>query len=72
MLRLRSNVAMTTELPCAGDRAQLVDALDGVDGLFDDLGDLGLHLLGRRAGQRRAHGDGRQVDGRKRSTPSRK
>ncbi len=37
-----------------GDRAQLVDALDGVDDLFDGLRDLGLDLFRRRARQRGA------------------
>ena len=43
-------------------RAQRVDGADGVDGFFDLVGDLGLDLLGRRAGQPRGHDDGRDVD----------
>ena len=52
-------------------RAQLVDAADGVDRFLDLVGDLGLDFLRRRAGQARGDDDGREVDLRKRSTPSR-
>ena len=44
------------------DRAQLVDALDGVDRFFDLVGDLGLDLGGRRAGQAGPHEHRRHVD----------
>src|SRR5262249_15687725 len=46
----------------ARDRAQLADALDGVDDFLDLLGDLRLHLLGRGARQLGADGHGWQVD----------
>ena len=62
MSRLRLKVAMTKEVRARGDRAQLLDPLDGVDRLLDLLRDLGLGLLGRGAGQGRAHRDRRQVD----------
>src|SRR5262245_46656123 len=42
-----------------------VDAADGVDRLFDLVGDVGLDLLRRRADQARADHDGRKVDLRK-------
>ena len=47
----------------ARDRAQLVEALDGVDDLFDLLADQDLDFFGRRARQLRARDDRRQVDG---------
>ena len=52
------------------DRPQLVDAVDGVDGLFDLIGNLGLDFLGRRAGLRVVTVTiGKSILG-KRSTPS--
>jgi hypothetical protein len=42
--------------------SQLVDAADGVDGLFDLGADLGLDLLRRRTRQLGDHADGREVD----------
>ena len=62
MSRSRLKVTMTKELPGRGNGAQLLDALDGVDGLLDALGDLGLHLLGGRARQGGADRDGGQID----------
>ena len=44
-----------------GVRVELIDAADRVDRFLDLVGDLALHLLGRRAGQTRGHGDGRKV-----------
>ena len=44
------------------DRAQLVDAADGVDRFLDLVGDLGLDLLRRGAGLDRRDDDGREVD----------
>ena len=54
-----SSVNVTNDLRDAlgRDRAQLVDAADGVDRLLDLVGDLGLDLLGRGAGQARDDGD---------------
>ena len=75
--RLRSSlkVAITIDMPGSGDRAQLVDAVDGVDHLLDLLGEERLHLLGRGAGQHRAHVDasaGRRTDsGRRRGRSTR-
>jgi hypothetical protein len=48
--------------PFRRGRAQLVDAADGVDRFLDLVRDLGLHFLGRRAGQARRHDDGGEVD----------
>src|SRR5208282_6143472 len=42
--------------------AQLVDRADGVDRLFERLGDPCLHLLGGGAGQHRGNHHGRDVD----------
>ncbi len=39
-----------------------VDAADGIDGVFDALGDLGLDFLRGGAGIRHRHDDGGQVD----------
>ena len=44
------------------DRAQLVDAADGVDRLLDLVGDLGLDLLRRGAGLDGRDDDRREVD----------
>ncbi len=44
------------------NRAELVDAAGGVDGLFDLVGDLGFHLFGGRARQARGHGDDGEID----------
>jgi hypothetical protein len=44
------------------DRAQLLDAADGVDRLLDLVRQLGLDLLGRSPGQRGDHHDDRQID----------
>ncbi len=44
------------------DRAQLVDAADGVDRFFHLVGDFGLHVFRRCAIEARGHGDDRQVD----------
>ena len=46
----------------AGDRAELVDAADGVDRLFDLVGDLGLDFFGRGAGEAGDDGDHGEVD----------
>src|SRR6185503_7674807 len=46
----------------AGDRSQLADALDGVDGFLEGDPDLGLHLLGRGTRQLGPHHHRRQVD----------
>ena len=46
-------------------RAQLVDAADRVDGLFDLVGDLGLDFFRRGARQPGRDDDGREVDLRK-------
>ena len=63
MSRSRSKVAMTIELPGAGDRAQLVDALDGVDRLLDPLARPAISTSsGEAPGSVRADADGRQVD----------
>src|SRR5262249_50868371 len=43
-------------------RTQFVNAADGVDGLFDLVGDLGLDLLRRGARQSRGDGNGREFD----------
>ena len=64
MFRRSSNSTMTIDWPGPGDRAQLADALHGVDDLLDLAGDLGLHLLGGGAGQLGADADGGEVDGR--------
>ncbi len=48
-----------------GNRAQLIDAIDGVDDFFDSLRDERLHLFRRRAGQISTHADGGKIDGRK-------
>ena len=62
MSRSRSKVTMTIDAARAGDRAQLVDALDGVDGLLDRLRDLGLRLpRARRPAATVRTRDGRQV-----------
>jgi hypothetical protein len=45
----------------SGIRTELVDAADRVDRFLDLVGDLALHLLGRRARQTRGHGDGWKV-----------
>ena len=72
MSRSRSKVMTTSDWPGAGDRAQLGDALDLIDGFFEDLGDLCFHLLDRGAGQGRPdHDVGRSTAG-KRSMPRRK
>src|SRR6185369_66913 len=42
-------------------RAELIDAADGVDGLFDLVGDFALDLFRRRARQSRRDCDGREV-----------
>ena len=47
-----------------GERPELRDALDGVDGLLDLLGDLRLHLLDGGAGQLGADAHRGQLDGR--------
>jgi hypothetical protein len=44
------------------DRAQLVDAADGVDGGLELVGNLELDLFGGRAGRQRRDGDGGEVD----------
>ena len=70
---LRGDVGVLLELERHHDlrdalgrgRGERVDAADGVDRLFDLVGDLGLDLLGRGAGQARRHRDGRDVDVRK-------
>ena len=65
MSRSRSNVAITMRAAGAGDRAQLVDALDRVDRLLDLLGDLRSRPpRGRRRAASVRTRDGRQVDGR--------
>ena len=46
----------------AGDRAELVDAADGVDRLFDLVGDLGLDLFRRGAGEAGDHRHRGEVD----------
>ena len=51
MSRSSMNVMVTRDAALVGVGAQLVDAADGVDGLFDPLGDLGLDFLGAGAGQ---------------------
>ena len=60
--RSRTKKTTTFDTPFAGDRAQLVDALDGVDRLLDRLGDAALHLLDAGAAQRGGDGDDREVD----------
>ena len=52
------------------DRAQLVDAADGVDRLLDLVGDLGLDLLGRGAVEPRGDHDDGEVDLGEPSSPS--
>ena len=52
MSRFSSKVTTMKREPDAVDRAQFLDALDGVDDLLDRLGDLRLHL--RRARRRAA------------------
>ncbi len=70
MSRSRLKVAMTNELPARRDRAQLLDALDRVDGLLDGLGDLrSPSPPGEAPGSGvRTETVGRSTDG-KRSTP---
>ena len=67
---LRRDVGVLLELERDDDlrdalgrgRAERVDAADRVDRLFDLVGDLGLDLLGRGAGQPRRHRDRGDVD----------
>ena len=59
------------EMPSADVGAEIVDAADGVDGLFDALGDLGFDFFRRGATERRGDGDDREDrSSGKRSTPS--
>ena len=55
----------TVETPFRGGRSQLVDPADRVDGFLDLVGDLGLDLLRRGAGQPGRDEDGGEVDLRK-------
>ena len=69
---LRGSVQIALQLECHEDegnpfgrsRTQFINAADGVDGLFDLVGDLGLDLLRRGARQPGGDGDGRKFDSR--------
>ncbi len=56
------NDTTTCEMPSDEVEVSVSMRADGVDGLFDLVGDLGLDLLRRGAGQPRRHRDGRDVD----------
>ena len=52
----------TVEVPSTEVEVRSIDAADGVDGVFDSLGDVGFDFLRRRAGIDDRHRHGRQID----------